>query len=637
MSKNNNGFSVLNMAETYAAENEIDPADLFKRHPVSGNIKAEAEEAAKIEMNQTPSAPEPVVQGKKKPWSPDAKLLEGIINSKPVTYTKDELMVKDTGDLKNIADDTAEQASREALDDMSRKIANIDDAKKRFGIKHFQIPEGPFHAKIFAAAGDTNYKRAKEGLDILFKEIIDIYPEFVREWEKPKDSNNIQSQVSAQTVPIQSDNTTTDQPVVTEQQAPVINVGDGITPSIVAGENPETKVIINKNNVPEVSWTKEEMDVIKRSRSIELNIVEDVELKYTNIEDVDDNAVDVVLSQYQRKVNDVVASLPSSKYRATFIGLTYTEILDLSHSQEMNSIDGERKKWAIAFDHIKNQSIGPWQEYKWYIDPLTKKKVIIDINAADPTNVDIKVHKHSKHDDFLTKTSFQDLEFILWKILCATAMDKEIISIDCHGQYHGKECGKSYDWIYSPNELLMISSISPAVMEEMKKTGEASSIDEIQKNYKESMLNTNNTIELPTSKLGVIFGHISAYDYLNSIYAEMHAITESEDAMLSQALTHSMLTVIKAFLIPKQDGGTARVKGASTIIKLVNTLDEIDFQTLSELMRIMIEPYQFSFALRDICCPQCKTKSSINIESMTRLLFIVAQSLSSVQVILKRT
>ena len=629
MNNNNNKFSVLDMAEAFAAENEIDPAELFKKHPVSGNIKAEAEAAA----NGEAPAPQPAPK-EKKPWSPDAKLLEGMneVNSRPVTYAKEDLITKGDGDLRNIADDTAKQASLEAMDDMTRKQANIEEAKKRFGIKHLQVPEGPFHVKIFSAAGDNNYQRAKAGLDKIFQDIVDNFPEFVLEWEdKSKDP-------SAKQVPPIMDLPVTNNAAAPANQpaAPITNPGDGTTPSISTGENPDAKVIINKKDVPEISWTKEEMDVIKRSRSIELNIVEDVELKYTNIEDVDDNAVDVVLSQYQRKVNDVVAALPSSKYRATFTGLTYTEILDLSHAQEMNDLDGERKKWAIAYDHIKNQSIGPWQEYKWYIDPVTKKKVVLALTDKDPADTNIKVFKVSKFEDFLNKTSFQDLEFILWKVLCATAMDKEIISIDCHGQYHGKECGKSYDWIYSPSELLMLNSISGAVAEEMKKTSEASSTEEIQKNYKESMLNTNNTVELPTSKLGVVFGHISAYDYLNSIYAEIHSITEASDAMISHAFTHSMLTVIKAFLVPKQDGGTARVRGSKNIIKIVNTLDEVDFQTLSELMRIMIEPYQFRFALRDICCPQCKTKSSINIESMTSLLFIVAQSLSSVNVVLKR-
>lgn len=673
MSNQNTGFSVLDMAKGYAAENDVDVADLFRKNPVSGNIKAESEasgtEVSAIGGDGTSGtggsgaslgsinavATERAV---KKPWTPDAKLTEDMteITSQPVTYSKDELVEDEPGELKNIADDNAIQSSRQAMDELGRKQANIQDAKKRFGIKHFQIPEGAFQVRVYAAAGDTNYKRSKEKLDVLFQEIVTTFPEFVLEWEDPsKNPYNIHQNNIPQAAPEQGGAKI---PGMEEMEAAAAdrknytncnfdskgnhvpsktNVGDGTTPSLTADDGVDAKVVINKEQLPEISWTKEEMDVIKKSRSIELNIVEDVELKYTNIEDLDDNAVDVVLSQYQRKVNDVFGALPASKYRATFTGLTYTEILDLSHSQELNNLDGERKKWAIAFDHIKNQSIGPWQEYKWYIDPVTKQKVTIDINDTDPNIPNIVVRKHSKFDDFLTKTSYMDLEFILWKILCASSMDKEIISIDCHANNNGVKCNKSYDWIYSPNELLLTSSIDPVVLEEMKKTAEVNSIDQIKANYKESMLNTNNTIELPSSKFSIVFGHISAYEYLNSIYAEIHSLEDDENVLVSEAISRTMLTVIKSFLIPKATGSYSRVKGINGITKIINTLDEIDFQTVSELMRIMIQPYQFRYALRDICCPQCKSKSSIAIESMTRLLFIIAQSLSNVQVVLKRT
>ena len=657
MSNQNNGFSVLDMAKGYAAENDVDVSELFRTDPVSGNSKAESESAgagvSAIGGNGT-SGTGDSGDGVKKPWTPDAKLTEGMtdINIHPVTYSKDELVEDESGELKNIADDNAVQSSREAMDELGRKQANIADAKKRFGIKHFQIPEGPFQVRVYAAAGDTNYKRSKDKLDVLFQEIVTSFPEFVREWEDsskdPLDTRHDMLESSGAKIPgmEEMEAVAADRNNYTNCNfdsngnyvAPVTNVGDGNTPSLSTGDAIDTKVVINKEQLPEISWTKEEMDLIKKSRSIELNIVEDVELKYTNIEELDDNAVDVVLSQYQRNVNDVFGALPASKYRATFTGLTYTEILDLSHSNELNNLDGERKKWAIAFDHIKNQSIGPWQEHKWYIDPITKQKVIIDINAADPDIPEIVVHKHSKFDDFLTKTSYMDLEFILWKILCASAMDKEIISIDCHTEIKkGIKCNKSYDWIYAPNELLLTSSIEPAVLEEMKKTSEAGSVDQIKANYKESMLNTNNTVELPTSKFSVVFGHISAYEYLNSIYNEIHSLEDDANVLVSKAISTTMLTVIKSFLIPKPTGGYSRVKGISGITKIINSLNEVDFQTVSELMRIMIQPYQFRYALRDICCPQCKHKSTIPIDSMTRLLFIVAQSLSNVQVVLKRT
>ena len=39
----NKSFSVLDMADSYAEANNIDPSEIFKKNPVSGKVKAEAE------------------------------------------------------------------------------------------------------------------------------------------------------------------------------------------------------------------------------------------------------------------------------------------------------------------------------------------------------------------------------------------------------------------------------------------------------------------------------------------------------------------------------------------------------------------------------------------------------------------
>lgn len=609
-------FSVLDMAEEYAAENDIDAEDLFKKPPV---IETETEEYCSEDDVWTAEVP---VEEKKSDdgWRPDASLLEGMDEMKPVVFDKKDMKQIDDGPLRNIADDNAIQEARESMDDLERKNENIEDAKKRFGISKLQIPPGEWQVRVLAAAGDTNYARSKEALDVIFKEIVDQFPEFVLEWSD--ESKKPAAQKTGDQI--------IDLPKSEEDAA--IN-------AVIHPTDEETKVVIDKSRVTEIAWSSDEIDKIKKSRSIELNIVEDMPLKYSEIEDVDDNAVDAVLAEYQRETNDEVASLPASRYRATLTGLSYPEVMDLMHAQDMNTLDAERKKWSIIYRHLKNPSIGPWKEYKWYIDPATKQKVIIDFHELGPEDNEIIVHEVTKFDDFLMKTSFMDLEFLLWKILCATSMDKEIIAIDCHAKLKegsDKTCGKSYDWIYSPRELLDQSSISETILKEMKEVGEANTAELIQKYYKASMLNVQNTVELPHSKLRVIFGHISAYDYLNKVYGTIHALEEKKDVDVSEAISTGSLMVIKGFLLPK-NGKYIRITGPDNILKITTTLDEVDYQTINELLRIMLEPYQFRYSMRNICCPQCKNKSNITIDSMTRLLFIVAQSLSSVQVVLKRT
>lgn len=628
---NNSNFSVLDMAREMASAEDTDISDLFVKKPGSETAKV-PEKEDQVETTK-----------KKTPWVPDAEVLEGMdeLTSGPVTYDKKDLVVEPNEGLKNIADDNAIQDARQAMDELSRTAANIEDAKKRHGMVLLQIPEGQYHASITAAAGDTDYKRAQKALDELFEEVKNLHPEFVLEWADPDKNKKLNKGVP--------------DPNFQEQTGKIVEIPDSVKPKDSQPEEqaatisedeqssePVVEVVINKSQLPEISWSPEEIDKIKKSRTVNLNIIEERNLDYSQIEDVDDNAVDVVLAPYQRKSNDVVAAFPASKYRATVSGLSYTEVIDLPNSNEMNDIDGERKKWSICFDHIHNQSIGPWEEYQWYKEPVTGKKIKLPYSASIPAGIDPDtVHNVTKFEDFLMKTSYMDLEFILWKILCATAMEQEIISIDCHAVNNkGTQCGNSYDWIYSPSELLLMDSIDPAVLDEIEKTANASSKEDIEKIYESSMLKTDNVVTLTTSGFKVVFGHISAYDYLTSIYAELKILEEDSEhdpTLASRGLTLTMLTSIKAFLIPQPNGKYKRISGVKNLNKVINTLDEIDWQTMSELVRIMTEPYQFRYALRDIVCPQCHNRSVIPIENMSRLLFIVARSLSSVQVVLKRT
>lgn len=624
MSENNSKFSVLDMAQEIAESSDMEIGDLFKK-PAQPEVKTGT--LPVIENNKEASV--------KKPWTPDESLLEGMDEMKaaPVVYSKDELKEEENNGLKNIADDNAIKESKAAMDELTRKTSNIEDVKKRMGISILHIPEGPYQVSIFAAAGDLDYKRAQAGIEEILKEIEKTYPSWI-EYVNPKsnDSNKIIDIPKTETPVTEESNKedTTEKSAVEET-------------SVISSESTDdVKVVLDKSQLNDVSWSSDEIEKIRKARSVVLNIVETKDLEYSQIiDDIDENVIDSILDPYVRKNSDIRSPLPASKYRATFIGLSYPEVIDLSNSQELNNIDGEWKKWSICYNHMKNPSIGPWEEYDYYIDPTTKKQIRLESIANIPSHVNPDTIIHvSKFDDFLQKTSFIDLDFMLWKILCATAMSEEIISIDCHAlNENGVRCNHSYDWVYRPNDLLIIDSIDKAVLMDMEKTNNANSLEEIKDAYDSSMLKTNNTVKLTSSGIQVVFGHISAFDYLTDIYGAVKALEDGPDddvSIASKALNYSTLTVIKSFLIPKEGNRFSRIHGIKGLMKVIEQLDEIDWQTLSELVRIMIEPYQFRYALTDIVCPKCKNKSVITIEDMSRMLFIVARSLSSVNVELKK-
>lgn len=592
-----NEFNVMDMIDDYASENGLDAEDIFK---------SEEKPEEKVEKKAAPGE-----------WRPDASITKDMeeFNDAPVVYDKKDVIIERK--IVNGADEQLEEDADSVSKDMALKERNIEEAKARHGITKLQIPPGELQTRFLIAASERSHDVAQAKLDELFKEVETTYPDMIL--ERVSDVNNKTDEAAAPE---------------TDKSEDTIEGVD------VPESNDNLKIVIDKSKVSELSWSQEEVDKIKKSRTLELNIVESADLEMGSIEEADDNAIDAILSTYQKKTNDLDAPLPASKYRATFFGLTYPEVIDLTSANTINNIDGERLKWSIVFNHMKNVSIGPWKEYYLYIDPVTRKECKVYAPEDIPANVaDSSVHYVSRYEDFLRNTSFMDLKFCLWKILCATSMEKEVVSIDCHSKNeNGKECGNKYDWIYAPNELLDTGSIAEAVLEEMKETAEASSVEDAIKVHKMSPVMANNYVELPSSKMKVIYGHISAYDYLEDMYPKLKELQDSDNTpdAAAKVVAFDALTVVKAVLVPNNKGGYTRIRGISNLEKVLSTFNEIDFSTIEEIKRMMSEPYDIKFSMRNIVCPKCKNRSMIPIDDMANLLFIIARSLSSVEVTLKR-
>lgn len=655
---NSKEFNVFDMANSYAAENNLtDVNDLFGTSktsessiPTSEPVPEQQKEVEPVveDDNEIPvmhtddDAPDASAEDSPKVWSPDEDLISDMkeISSTPVTYTREELVEKKE-DLKNIVDDEALEESRRAMDDMSRKLANIEDAKHRHGISKLKIPEGELQTKILIAASDPSYKVAKAKLDEIFNMIKLTYPNFIYEWESDYKDLAMKKEIariSAENPDAVRGEGILEAEKIAKQNLGFNNEGD----DTVEGTDPafDLKIIIDKSNLDQISWNQDEIDKIRKSRTIELNIVESKDIEMSQIKDIPDNMIDTVLQSYVRKTNDIVAVLPASKYKCTFTGLSYPEVLDLSNSTELDNLDGERKKWSICFNHIKNQSIGPWEEYQLYTDPATGEEKRIGFTDSTPEGIpDSAVHVVSKFEDFLRKTSHVDLDFMLWKIICATTMDEEIITIDCKTLLsNGDVCGKTYDWIYRPAELLQMDKINPAILEDIEKTAKCAGSEEIMANYNSSLVKSESVITLNSSGFGIVFGHASAYVYLDSIYSAIESLQNDDDeiGIISKGFNYILLTIVKAVLVPDGKGGYGRISGVDKLIKVLNSLNEVDWLTLQKLVTMVIDPYEFKFMIKDLVCPHCKHRSNLIIKDMTNLLFIVTQSLSSVDVTFKK-
>lgn len=591
-----NDFNVMDMIDDYADENGISSEDVFSQETVK---KEEVKEEVKAKPGE---------------WMPDEETMKELseFNSTGgAVYEADEIKTDEDNKLLNIADEMITKAGEDAMADLQYKQKNIVAVKNKLGIGETHIPPGEWETRFMLAASDPDSRKAQEALEALFKEFEELFPEAVTYVNESKaDGNNENNDVKETTNDVEPE---------------------------------ETTVVIDKRQLTDVTWSDEDISKIKKSRVIEFNIVEGADLEFGSIEEVNDvNAVDKVLSEYSRKTNDKVGVLPASKYRATFTGLTYPEVIDLTASFERNSLDAERKKWDIAFKHIKNPSIGSWKSYVTYRDELNR---IVQVNteAEIPDGVNVNtIRKISEFDDFLKKTSYMDLDYILWMILCATTMNQEIVSIDCHATINKEKklkCNNTYEWIYNPSDLLQKDRIPEFVLNDMQEAMDANSVEEIQNVYKTSPVHFNNYVTLHNSGFKMVYGHVSAYDFLNSVYGkirELDNISKDDPSILTTAFSASTLVAIDSFIIPREDGTQVKIKGVDNIMKILNRLDEIDWQIVAEIQGLIINPYQMKFSIRDVICPKCKHKSTVAIDDISALLFIVAQSLSNVNVTLKK-
>ena len=609
-------FNVMDMLDDYAADNEIDVADIFKKTEVD-ETKSTTQELNTSVNDNSASIETP----KKAIWTPDAELIKDMpelnketgVEINPETYNK-------IPELKNGSDESVKENSGNEIDEMKEKLKKIEEAKIRHNIKNLHIPQGQYQVDIMLAASDNDNEKAQEQLDAFLNNIEKTFPSWIE----------------------YNDNYTPE-----KEQAKFTHDPDPDPDEVTDAEDDpdKLKIAINKRDSSNFAWTEDELNKIRKARVVELNIVDGRDIDFGNIKNVATNAVDDVLSKFKRKTNDVPGVLPASKYRATFSGLSYPESIDLITAGELNNYDSKMKMWTLAFNHIHNQSIGPWEEYREYIDPNTGKITRIDMYETLPDGIDkTDVWTITKFMDFMRKTSYLDLDFIIWKILCASSLDSELITITCRAtKDNGQPCNKVYDWIYRPAELLNESKINVGILNDMKEAGEAQTADKIKNVYASSPVNGSSYVKLPNSGLMAVYGHANAYEYMNDMYSlieeNIKAATDenaTDPSIVTKAMIYTAIPVIKGFIVPGDDGQYSRIVGVENIIKVLGCLDEVDWGVVSELHSLMTKPYAFEYVMKDVVCPDCHAKSDIRLSGVDRLLFIRAQTLRSVQVKLTR-
>lgn len=596
----------LTAAMAAANSDEFDASSIFQRNPVSGNIAAEKKE----EIKPPPQEEEVITKKTKDVWVPDQDVLDSVpdaTKASGVVYNSDEVQLSIDTSVKNISDEIVQKAGSVELTEMERIAYNVREACFRNNIKELHIPDMcPERLAIINIAAGKIKSEVDPALDKALTDIMQLHPEWIiQKFDEGEVSTDSQG---------------------------IINPGkpseDGIDQKYTS-DDVTLVLTIDKSQVDQLNFTEDELEKIKKSHVIELNIKEKGTINFSSLEKAPDDDLDRILNTYKPQVNGLQIVLPASRYRCTVSGLSYPDLMEISSDREINDQDAVRSIWSVCFKHIHNPSIGPFEAYTTYIDKTGETHKIKPTEEV-PEDA-INVHEVTEYEDFMNKTSYLDQGFILWNILCLTASDSELVTAVCLNE----KCKKRIEFSYNPDEILDKSSISPAVETEMERTRLASSEEEIMNWYNDGLLRSHMVVELPDSKIKLQYGHVSARTYVEDLYNDMqeaeamlNQIREgkiSDRSLFGRLNTKLFLQAIISFIIPDPDKPERlyRIDSISGKLKVLDSLSFRDWAVVDEISTLVISPYRFRYILKGKRCPNCGTLNNFDLGGVEGLLFLI--------------
>ena len=407
---------------------------------------------------------------------------------------------------------------------------------------------------------------------------------------------------------------------ITKPHLPTENVNENIENKTVKQPikvNEKLEVIPQITiNVPEGSdvVVNVDADVVRNMSEsqkidIKVNKISEKEMKMDVILNTQQKGI---IQTYDSGLNDTPITLPISAYRCVMRPINWFDFIRLVSPTSQNRSDDELKKWSVIYKHMKNVSIGQFEDF----------------------------------DDFLKKTKYQDRELLMWAVLVATADEEEPIVITCPN----KKCGYKRTLKYRPRTIIHLDPDHiPSYYEEVHNS---MTLEESQKIFNE-VSNKRTRYTLPNTGIIVEISEPSAYEFitkkLNLVqklferYVPNGDMSELDpedpkmvefDYLSANALYITSMSIIKdgkEYMFDQWDD-------IEDIIK--NALDTTDSAILLKLItKSRANTSPISFYLEDIVCPKCgykEPKIPINDIGQT-LLFRVSRRLDNMEINLKET
>ncbi len=383
----------------------------------------------------------------------------------------------------------------------------------------------------------------------------------------------------------------------------------------VQSKNP-VNINIDKNIAATVKETQEVNVVVKQ-------VSDDVINKATIYRNSERTGI---INVYDSGINDVDVTLPLSGYRCTMRSVNWYDFISLTSPNANSGVEAEIKKWSVIYKHIKNPSIGDFENF----------------------------------EDFLKKTKYLDRELLLWGLLVATSDEEETLDIRCDNP----DCKNHIKVKYHPRTITKTDKeLEPAWYDRAKVAAPG---EEAKKVWEEANAKKEQ-FQLPHSKIWVELSESSAYDFINKklglvndLYKRYRPDDKTGeglmnleddlsmvefDYLISNALYVESLTIFEY----DEDGNIVKDENGNEVGYCYdnwNRIEEIitkciDGYDSAVLLKLIQESQAkaspISFHVENVVCDKCGKKRDIPIEDIgTTLLLQLSRRFGDIKINLNK-
>lgn len=474
------------------------------------------------------------------------------------------------------------QEMGEAIGFQTDKIAMINRMTqmvlKKYFIKEGEIPESypaegaGEHLTRLQCLGELTALYESEGAYITpkFEEII------LNNWKM----NN--GQFAKQWV---EENTAVDEngEIILQKKAEDTSVSETSQNAKVPSNEPPTINIFTPDDVSSVTVNidEEALGEMNFSNKVNVNVIKvSTEDMFAGKKIIENSDKPGIIREFTSSSVDVQCTLPASGYRCTMTGINWFDALQLADVAGKNIQDREIEQWSMFYKHMKNVSIGEFDDF----------------------------------EDFLKKTKYVDGSVIMWALLTATTGDEEEFGHTCTNQ----KCKKDFVVKYNPHSVAHINEEN--ITDEYFRASKASPGEEALKVFHEM---GGHTIfyTLPDSGAIIELTQPSAYDMINKKLKTQDMLNkqmeeeyknsanpqEYEGAKLQYYMGINQF--ITSIIIPGPDKDATPYKYTTwdDIVKILNKLSWKDSNMLSPLMSALAKKFQspIDMYIENVNCPHC--------------------------------